>query len=107
MLFEGNAGKPRAAGTLSTLGDGRIMAPFCELNDRRLAKSSGMASSFEVRLQEARANRLDHSEFLELVLQDELLIWQGERIQCELNEAPRKRSFYEAILFTPIAVNAH
>jgi len=35
---------------------------------------SGLASSLEVRLQEAQANRLDHAEFLELVLQDELAV---------------------------------
>ena len=33
---------------------------------------SGMAQSLEVRLQEASGNRLDHAEFLELILQDEL-----------------------------------
>ena len=35
---------------------------------------SGLASSLEVRLQEAQANRLDHAEFLELALQDELAV---------------------------------
>jgi DNA replication protein DnaC len=35
---------------------------------------SGMAQTLEVRLQEARANRLDHVEFLELVLADELAV---------------------------------
>jgi len=33
-----------------------------------------MAQSLEVRLQEASSNRLDHGEFLELVLQDELAV---------------------------------
>jgi len=33
---------------------------------------SGMAQTLEVRLQEAMANRLDHAEFLELALADEL-----------------------------------
>jgi DNA replication protein DnaC len=33
---------------------------------------SGLAASLPVRLQEATANRLSHSEFLELILQDEL-----------------------------------
>ncbi len=35
---------------------------------------SGLASSLEVRLQEAAGNHLNHLEFLELILQDELAI---------------------------------
>jgi len=35
---------------------------------------SGMAQTLEVRLQEATANRLDHAEFLELVLADEMAV---------------------------------
>lgn len=35
---------------------------------------SGLASTLDVRLQEASGNRLGHAEFLELVLQDELLV---------------------------------
>jgi DNA replication protein DnaC len=35
---------------------------------------SGMSQTLEVRLQEAAGNRLNHAEFLELVLQDELAI---------------------------------
>lgn len=35
---------------------------------------SGLASSLEVRLQEATANQLNHAEFLELILQDELAV---------------------------------
>ncbi len=35
---------------------------------------SGLRESLDVRLQEAAANRLNHSEFLELVLQDELAV---------------------------------
>ncbi|MFV1968192.1 MAG: IS21-like element helper ATPase IstB [Pirellulaceae bacterium] len=34
----------------------------------------GLADSLEVRLQEAKANRLDHIEFLELILADELAV---------------------------------
>ena len=51
---------------------------------------SGMASSLEVRLQEARANRLEHSEFLELVLQDELSI-RHERLIARRTKAARFR----------------
>ncbi len=35
---------------------------------------SGLSQSIDVRLQEASANRLSHSEFLELVLADELAV---------------------------------
>ena len=42
---------------------------------------SGMAHSLDVRLQEASANRLNHSEFLELVLQDELSVRQNRLIE--------------------------
>ena len=40
---------------------------------------SGMAQSLEVRLQEAAGNGLNHTEFLELILQDELAI-RAERL---------------------------
>jgi len=49
-----------------------------------------MATSLEVRLQEARANRLEHSEFLELVLQDKLTIRQ-ERMIARRTKAARFR----------------
>ena len=42
---------------------------------------SGMAGSLDVRLQEAAGNRLSHAEFLELVLQDELLVRTERQIQ--------------------------
>jgi len=41
---------------------------------------SGLAQSLDVRLQEARANRLDHPEFLELILADELAVRQQRLI---------------------------
>jgi hypothetical protein len=40
---------------------------------------SGLASSLDVRLQEATGNGLNHTEFLELVLQDELAV-RAERL---------------------------
>jgi len=40
---------------------------------------SGMAQSLDVRLQEAAGNGLNHGEFLELILQDELLV-RAERL---------------------------
>jgi len=41
---------------------------------------SGLAASLDVRLQEAKSNRLDHAEFLELILQDELAVRQERLI---------------------------
>src|SRR3954447_13681393 len=41
---------------------------------------SGLAASLDVRLQEAKSNRLDHIEFLELILQDELAVRQERLI---------------------------
>jgi len=40
----------------------------------RKLRLSGMSQTLEVRLQEAAGNRLGHVEFLELVLQDELVV---------------------------------
>jgi hypothetical protein len=37
---------------------------------------SGLSQTLPARLQEAAANRLPHSEFLELILQDELNVRQ-------------------------------
>jgi DNA replication protein DnaC len=49
------------------------------MNDRlqsqlRALRLSGLARTLDVRLQEAAGNQLSHAEFLELILQDELLI---------------------------------
>ena len=41
---------------------------------------SGLAESLDVRLQEAAASRLNHVEFLELILQDELAVRHDRRI---------------------------
>lgn len=41
---------------------------------------SGLAASLDVRLQEAKSNRLDYAEFLELILQDELAVRQERLI---------------------------
>jgi DNA replication protein DnaC len=45
----------------------------------RQLRLSGMAQSLDVRLQEAAANHLNHAEFLELALQDELVV-RNERL---------------------------
>ena len=46
----------------------------------RKLRLSGLASTLEVRLQEAGGGRLSHEEFLELILQDELNIRQQRRL---------------------------
>ena len=40
---------------------------------------SGLAGALDVRLQEAQGNGLNHSEFLELILQDELAVRNERR----------------------------
>lgn len=45
----------------------------------RKLRLSGLAQSLEIRLQEAAGNNLNHAEFLELILQDELAI-RAERL---------------------------
>jgi len=51
---------------------------------------SGMAQSLDVRLQEAAGNGLNHVEFLELVLQDELLVRNERQIQRRIKTAAFK-----------------
>jgi DNA replication protein DnaC len=48
---------------------------------------SGITQTLEVRLQEARANRLDHAEFLELVVADELAVRQERLIARGMKSA--------------------
>jgi DNA replication protein DnaC len=49
-----------------------------QLKDLRL---SGLSQSLEVRLQEAKASKLDHAEFLELILADELVVRRDRQIE--------------------------
>lgn len=56
------------------------------MNDRlqktlRQLRLSGLAASLEVRLQEAAGHQLSHVEFLELILQDELLVRHQRHIE--------------------------
>jgi hypothetical protein len=51
------------------------------MNERLLSmlrelRLSGLAQSLDVRLQEAAGHQLNHAEFLELILQDEILVRQ-------------------------------
>jgi len=55
-----------------------VNAPLSEALKR--LRLSGLAESLDVRLQEATANRLEHLEFLELILQDELAVRQQRLI---------------------------
>lgn len=48
------------------------------LSTLKQLRLSGLAETLEVRLHEAQSSRLTHTEFLELVLQDEVLV-RGER----------------------------
>ena len=48
---------------------------------------SGMARALDVRLQEAAGNRLSHAEFLELILQDELLVRAQRQIARRVKAA--------------------
>jgi DNA replication protein DnaC len=54
------------------------------LNQLRL---SGLAQSLDVRLQEAASRQLNHLEFLELILQDELLVRQQRQIDRRVQAA--------------------
>ena len=47
----------------------------------RELRLSGLLSSLEVRLAEATGNRLDHAEFLELVLRDEVAVRTSRQVQ--------------------------
>ena len=51
---------------------------------------SGLAQSLEVRLQEAAGHQLNHAEFLELVLLDELLVRQQRQIDRRVKDADFK-----------------
>ena len=48
---------------------------------------SGLADSLEVRLSEASGNRLDHAEFLELILQDEMNVRSSRLISRRVKAA--------------------
>jgi DNA replication protein DnaC len=62
------------------------------MNDRlhktlRQLRLSGLAQSLEVRLQEAVGHQLSHGEFLELILQDELLVRNQRQIERRVQAA--------------------
>jgi len=53
----------------------------------RQLRLSGLASSLEVRLQEAEGNRLSHLEFLELLIQDEMNLRNQRQIERRTKSA--------------------
>lgn len=62
------------------------------MNDRlqtalRQLRLSGLAESLDIRLQEAAGHQLSHLEFLELVLQDELLVRNQRQIERRVKTA--------------------
>jgi DNA replication protein DnaC len=62
------------------------------MNDRlqtalKQLRLSGLAQALGVRLQEATSHQLSHAEFLELVLQDELLIREQRQIERRVKSA--------------------
>ena len=62
------------------------------MNDRlqsalQQLRLSGLAQSLDVRLQEAAGHQLSHAEFLELILQDELLVRQQRQIDRRVKAA--------------------
>ena len=62
------------------------------MNDRlhktlRELRLSGLAETLDVRLQEAAGHQLNHMEFLELVLQDELMVRQQRQIERRVKAA--------------------
>jgi len=57
----------------------------------RKLRLSGLAQSLEIRLQEAAGHNLNHSEFLELILQDELAV----RAERQMNRRIASAAFRE------------
>lgn len=53
----------------------------------RELRLSGLASSLDVRLQEAKGHRLEYGEFLEMVLQDELMVRQERVVTRRVKQA--------------------
>ena len=53
----------------------------------RQLRLSGLAKTLEVRLQEASGNHLNHQEFLELILKDELTVRNNRQIERRMKAA--------------------
>ena len=57
------------------------------LSTLRQLRLSGLAQTLDVRLQEAASHQLSHAEFLELILQDELMVRDDRQIQRRVKAA--------------------
>lgn len=67
----------------------------------RSLRLSGLASSLDLRLREARGNNLDHLEFLELLLQDELNVRNQRMIERRTRSADfREKRTLDSFDFT-------
>ena len=53
----------------------------------RQLRLSGLAQTLDVRLQEAASHNLSHAEFLELILQDELMVRDERQINRRVKAA--------------------
>lgn len=56
-------------------------------NTLKTLRLSGMLETLDVRLQEAAGNSLNHAEFLEIILQDEILVRKERQIQKGIKAA--------------------
>ena len=56
-------------------------------NALKTLRLSGMLETLDVRLQEAAGNSLNHAEFLELILQDEMLVRKQRQIKRGIKAA--------------------
>jgi DNA replication protein DnaC len=57
------------------------------LSKLKQLRLSGLASTLEVRLTEASGNQLNHEEFLELIINDELSVRDDRAIQRRIKKA--------------------
>ena len=57
------------------------------MSNLKKLRLSGLASTLEVRLQEAVGNQLNHQEFLELIINDELAIRDDRAIARRIKKA--------------------
>ena len=64
----------------------------------RKLRLSGLAETLDVRLHEAASNHLTHAEFLELILQDELLVRQDRQIARRVVVSVKMRTLKLAVV---------
>src|SRR5271156_5684538 len=79
--------RPTVAVTTKLLLTGDSLMTDALQNLLKQLRLSGLLSTLEVRLHEAAANHLDHREFLELILQDELAVRSDRLLQRRVKAA--------------------